>query len=467
LLSMLPDAALIELSGCRASVGEIYLSPTFDELAFGQYRQRKFGGMVVFIVLAIGVFAGGILPGIRFFRAIRGARSLRGLHGAREATVCINCLLGSALFLIVLFPPSAAALPLLLLLLVGLMVAWILRKWTCGALEMNASSLRNYLATVSRQWVSRGLSICRHLGRLMAPDGWSRDINWSFSAIEGLVAPLTVAKAYAVSIFITPLMLAPLLVVTLGRDRGVAEEVLSAVVGFNAILLASCLTAAVIISSLIAMLLRWMKFIRFEFAYLHVLRRLAGCIGYGTAMGAFTAALVPLVLVAFPGTGGGNGLQSMSPGLLVELPAFGAVAGYLIGLICIVVGLGKNSTNVLYRRTLVPTIFGGIVFALLDIGVSPRGIFERVARQAEAPGAHASVSCEARDVEAISQDSPRLMSALRACGEDPILSGEAFGWITLIVGLVVVLLALITDVWRRHREISAAAPQPILVRDGS
>ena len=183
-------------------------------------------------------------------------------------------------------------------------------------------------------------------------------------------------------ITIVVVVLIGMLVSITGVNDGIVSAVLSAAISYNMLTINCLLTVSAFICIALLSLLRRTKFLQLRLGVGSCVRRIATWIGYGGAVGAVMASLVPLAGLVMPiltqPAKSAAVLNAITPRSMLDYPAAGAVAGYAFGLIVAIASLFPNSTNSWLRRVLCPGLFGVVLVGLSHFLGGPRGLLRPV-----------------------------------------------------------------------------------------
>ena len=162
-----------------------------------------------------------------------------------------------------------------------------------------------------------------------------------------------------------------------GVNDGIVSAVLSAAISYNMLAISCLLTVSAFICIALLSLLRRIKFLQVRLGVGSCVRRIATWIGYGGAVGAVMASLVPLAGLVMPiltqPAKSAAVLNTITPRSMLDYPAAGAVAGYAFGLIVAVASLFPNSTNSWLRRVLCPGLSVVVLVGLSHFWAAPVG----------------------------------------------------------------------------------------------
>ncbi len=304
---------------------------------------------------------------------------------------------------------------------------------------------------ISEKVASAGKALSS-LHRRLAPNGWLKDFTLMPNLAKFDFGPSLFFKVYVIfmAVGIPVIMSFSFMQIYYGMPDG-GRRVFSLVVGYNSFLVLSSLTVAAAFVVIAAAVLRYLEIIRFPLKYGDSFRTLASYVGYGTAFGLFAAAIAP-VLSSLPIFGVGatdvdEGMSALTPSMLIELPAVGAVLGYAVGLLALSRNFLENASNVVYRRLVAPTLFIITVSLLPFMGLSASQVSTRIVGGDDVEPGIAECSGRIED-DLASMSDGQAMDLIQNCG-----SGDYIvDWLVITVGLVV--LGLIMCLRSLYRDIT-------------
>ncbi|MEB4615812.1 hypothetical protein [Leucobacter sp. M11] len=280
--------------------------------------------------------------------------------------------------------------------------------------------------------------------------------------MDRVLAPRAILLAYVSGLAILPMVFAWIFIHAIRGGSIVEQRVLSLVVGYNALLVVSCLTTAVVVSLLILTLMRFARVLLVSLDAAGVFRVVATWTGYGTAAGVVTAAMLPVLNQLLPLSTSPDPetdlTATISPQLLIDIPAAGAVAGYGIGLTVSVVVLCRRAENLIIRWLLAPAIFVMVLVVLGANGIDPRGLFAVVSRSIAASTSGKVPECNATNdqFEERIADTPWVLQLMETCSPPFLVEGGMF---VAGTGVAVMLLALVLMVFDFRRGIKELSEQ--------
>lgn len=299
----------------------------------------------------------------------------------------------------------------------------------------------------------------KRLLTLAAPDGW-REVRITINAFDDVVSIPTMLRVAGV-MYIVILVFAFVMsfVGLTGADGDIQSAVFSAAISYNTLAISCLLTLTAVICFVIFLLLRWGEVLQRPLGVGAYVRRVATWIGYGGAVGAVMASLMPLTGLALPSLMGPaestSALNMITPRSMLDFPAAGAVAGYAFGLIVASASLFPDSKNSWLRRLLCPGLFVVVLIALSHCLGGPRGLLRPVIHAAALRSGFDYASCTSpapTDIGSGSLDATAwIITAADRCGSGLLISTAAIGWIVVTASLLVGVSLFAADVRARAR----------------
>lgn len=354
----------------------------------------------------------------------------------------------------------------LLLCLVGISVAWLTARLENSIRSAEVGSISTFFV-VKAQAAARNLKAS--LGRsakTVAPTGWS-ELQLGVGTLDRVVAPRTLLLVYVAGLAVLPIVLAVVFTYAVRGGSAAEQRILSAVFGYNALFVVSCLTAATLVCVLILIFMRFTKILLINLDVARAFRAVATWTGYGTAAGAITAAMLPVVNAVVP-LSASSVLETdlaavINPDLLIDLPAAGAVVGYGIGLTVAIVTVCRNAQNLIIRRILSPLLFILIIGGLRYAGLDPERLFTMVANSAAASLGSIRVDCSSEaSLSAFVADlgeAPWVLHVLAACNIPFMIGGQIFVAAVCIFVSLLALISLAVDFRRGMKNTDVTAMQ--------
>ena len=278
-------------------------------------------------------------------------------------------------------------------------------------------------------------------------------MNFGFSPLERLLEPITLVRGYLIGLAFLPVLLALSIAQALNRGSIPNRMVIGAVIGYNALAVVSSLTAAALAVLIILLVLSYSRALRIRLDLRAAFRTVAVCIGYGTAAGVVTAALLPFMSSLLP-----IGYQSeqsdangLTPQLLVDVPAGFAVVGYGIGIAHAVALICGPAENLVLRRFTAPGVLMGTLIAFACLGYGPFGILRAMIKSM--PDVSSSDCTNVSITEHL--DNPSwLLKAIDICGGGGVYLGDqSFLWCAAIVVGLIAVAAFVMDFRNRARNL--------------
>lgn len=290
---------------------------------------------------------------------------------------------------------------------------------------------------------------------LAAPDGW-REIRITVDTFDNVVSVLTMLRVLGVMYIVILVFVFVISFVGLtGANGDIQSAAFSAAVNYNMLAISCLLTVTAAACFVIFLLLRWVKVLQRPLGIGSYVRRVATWIGYGGAVGAVMASLVPLAgWFAVPSLMGpadsASALSTITPRSMLDFPAAGAVAGYAFGLIVATASLFPDSKNSWLRRVLCPGLFVGVLVTLSHLLGGPRGLLRPVIDAAALRSGFNDASCTSAAPTTIGSGSldatAWVITAMDRCGGGLFISTTAIGWIVAIAALLVGVSLFAVDI---------------------
>ncbi|MFJ2534324.1 hypothetical protein [Microbacterium maritypicum] len=350
--------------------------------------------------------------------------------------------------------------------LVSGVVAWLLfwLFWLCiaavGTTLVAASVLEAFQAFESPSFgrfvlcridttFQRVRSIVQRGRRAIAPPG-EKEVQLGFLALERLITAGSVIRGYLLGLILVPVLVAVAFAGAMNSGAVLERQVLGVVVGYNALAAVSWMTVAMFLVLGIVALAVYAKVLLIDLDMKRVFGMVAAWTGYGTAAGFIAGALLPVVVRIMPMTSRTerSAEAALSPELLIDVPAAGAVAGYGLGIMVASTELCANARNLVLRRMLAPVLLMGALSALTSFDLGPRSIIQHLLASAAPPAVD---TCTEAAVDSHLEDSAWVMQALRVCGDhDAVVDDPAALWITGLLIVATTLTAFVKDFRRQY-----------------
>lgn len=273
--------------------------------------------------------------------------------------------------------------------------------------------VRDMVRQALRSRGARVASVLRSTWKTIAPTGW-HEVRFNVGLVDRFFSIGNLARGYLFVLVITPVLAALLMVGLLSRTTGAERRFFTAVLGYNALAVVSTLTTAVIV---VILLVAAMVKIRVLIVPLDLRAALGGIAlwtGHGTAAGVVTAALLPVTsqLVTSDDLAAGSAL---TPSILVEFPAVGAVLGYVLGLVVATTAVAGRAQNLLLRRVMPPSLLMATLGWLVHVRLGPEAVFESLTRHV---GPTETTTCD--DTVRGDLDAGQLVRLAQTCSEGSI-----------------------------------------------
>ncbi|RLP07029.1 hypothetical protein [Propionibacterium australiense] len=409
--------------------------------------------MAGLIIICLGLF----LPGTaRLAGWLRHPGRVRPvwLSATRAVTEVIAWYTGAALILLI---PVGSAGTLRHMLLVCL-CATAITLGSARLLRMAQTDGGTRIRSLPSRWVrrtaGRARATLRHGNRIIAPTGWG-ELNIGPRSLGRLLEPQTLVRAHLVGLLLVPVLVATFLAWAVNSRPNLTRATLGAGIGYNGLAIASCLTTALILTALFMTILTYSRTLTVGLDLRASVRAVAEGTGFGTAAGLLTAALVPAA--AFLLTIEEGHSASLTPRLLVDIPAAYAIIGFTVGLFASLTRMCRKAQNLVIRRLVCPLVFVVFLTSMTHIGFSPANILRTLASgisDKEIP------DCSVETFQAHSQDPLWLLKGLNTCQEGgAYIQDDQFLWSAGIMIGLIALGAFVLDIRTRARsEVAGQAP---------
>lgn len=328
------------------------------------------------------------------------------------------------------------------------------------AIEVSdASTLRELIVTSASAKRARAVFAVRHGVQVVMPTGW-REVRIGFHVLDRLLDPVAGVRGYLLGLVLLPVFIALAFAWMLSTGSNADRNVIGAIVGYNALVIASCLTAGLIITVVVMVVLTYARVLVVELDLRRVFTTIAAWIGTASAIGAVTAALLPLLGAFVPGysfsASASQGI--LTPSVLVDVPAGFAVVGYAGGILHATVEICRGARNLIVWRVAAPAVFVLALLGLVKIGLGPFGILAALIAPLSSP---AVIGCADGEVSDHLGDAAWLIRAAEYCGDGRIyVDDQAFLWWVAVCATALVLVAFASDFRRRARAMHADAAAP-------
>ncbi|WP_448262013.1 hypothetical protein [Microbacterium aurum] len=358
----------------------------------------------------------------------------------------------SAIALVLLAQVGQAASWLVVLLSasgIGFLVAHAARRLHRSR-SATGLSTGQYLSATIRRWGGDTLIAAERCAKIVAPSGWS-EVRVGFDALDRILTPGTMVRGYTLAALVSPPLFAIFIVWMMSASSGAPRAVLAAVVGYNALAVVSIVTMGMLLSVILLVVLTYCDILDIQLDIRRTFMTIVGWIGVASAVGAGTAALLPIVNFAMPLPALGGGAGTVAPSVLVDVPAAFAVVGYALGVAHASVDLCRRAANLVLRRFTAPLTLGLVVTAMVAAGAGPSAILASLlAPLAAVP----SVDCDQSAVESHANEPAWILRAVEACADGRISVDDlVFLSVFAIVLAAFAITAFVVDFRRAASEL--------------
>ncbi|MDU5025565.1 MAG: hypothetical protein E6261_05640 [Cutibacterium avidum] len=220
---------------------------------------------------------------------------LRGLAATKEISFASAAL---AVATMVIVPRSALVVSHVAL--IAMSTAYVTRRLLQGAERQGSTTVRTYVRyRCDRTW-QETKSKAKRFFTLAAPCGW-REVHITADSFDNVVSiPTMIWIVGVIYIAIVVVVLVGIFVSITGANDGIVSAVLSAAISYNMLAISCLLTVSAFICIALLSLLRRIKSLQLRLGVGSCVRRIATWTGYGGAVGAVMASLVPLAGLVMP-----------------------------------------------------------------------------------------------------------------------------------------------------------------------
>ncbi|WP_129658451.1 hypothetical protein [Rothia halotolerans] len=425
------------------------------------------GSMILFVVIAIALF---VSAGISIRAVIRTPqdpqgrepRSLRVARGLiRSATLslfgfAIVCL---GIPKIPLGAYSIAILAAMTLTIILLLINFLRRQ--AYNIEKPQRTTRGLLRELRKLFLRRLGVMFKNAFRTIAPNSKSwQELRFPLNPLDRLLSFKFLATGYVILVAVVSIYLMIWFAISLGSTPGAQGAVVKAVVGYNSLFVVAILTITSLCVVAIVLVLKYIDVVHFSIEVSVALKSLAVYVGYGTLAGVIAAALSPGTDAVLDQPS--NDLSGpLVPGILIELPAYGAILGYVFGLILVISKLGQESTNLIYRHFFTPLLFVASLVFVYRMGLTPEFLFDQVVMEdfdrARIPIDACSMSTNDERVHDNISDPTWALALGEQCEGKPVIPGENLvnyaSWCVMILAAI----RFIKSLWMGTRKNSSGA----------
>lgn len=409
--------------------------------------------MDIMWLLAILCLAGAAWIAMTKLKAALARDHLRGLAATKEISFAAAALAGGIMFIAL---RSASVISLMAF--IATCIAMITASVTSGLLQraehQGSPTVCAYVRYRCAKAWRETKSTTKRFFTLAAPDGW-REVRVTVDTFDNVVSVPTMLRVLGVMYIVILVFVFVMSFVGLtGANGGIQSAAFSAAISYNMLAISCLLTVTAVICFVIFLLLRWGEVLQRPLGVGSYVRCVATWIGYGGAVGAVLASLVPLAGLAVPSLLGpaesASALNAITPRSMLDFPAAGAVAGYAFGLIVATASLFPDSKNSWLRRVLCPGLFVVVLVALSHLLGGPRGLLRPVIDAAALRSGFNDASCTSAAPTDIGSGSLEatawVITAMDRCGDGLLISTTAIGWIVVIAALLVGVSLFAVDI---------------------
>lgn len=396
--------------------------------------------------------------GVPRWKTARARDSLRGLAATKEIGLATATLAGATM-LIALSTASGVFLAASASMCISAITASVAHSLLKGAEHHETPTMRAFVQYRCVTTWHRVKAATTRFFRRAAPDGW-REVRVTVDTVDNVFSVPTMLRVFGV-MYVVILVFAFVMSFAglAGANNDVQSAAFSVAVGYNMLAVSCLLTVTAIVCFGLFLILRWGQVLQRQLGIGTYVRRVATWIGYGGAVGAVMASLVPLMGVVAPSLLGpadnSSALSTITPRTMLDFPAAGAVAGYAFGLIVATASLFPDSKNSWLRRIFCPGLFIAVLITLSHALGGPRGLLRPVLDAAASRSGFNENSCTSSaptDIGSGSLDATAwIITAMDRCGSGLLVSTTTIGWIVVIAALLVGITLFAVDIRARAR----------------
>ncbi len=341
----------------------------------------------------------------------------------------------------------------------------VLRVLVRRAIASGCESVRAFLARDLRERGKAAAVVSRQWVNIIAPDGW-HEFRVRTATFERLLEARSVVVLYGIGLTVLPVFFAVGITRALIGAEPISRAVNAHVIGFNAIAVVSCLTAAAVLVALLLLAVRGLQLLSCRLDLRRAMQAVAAGTGYGTAAGFVTAALMPVMTLLLKQDGQA---AVADPSLLIEIPAAGAVLGYGLGIASATAVLLRDASNLVLRRLVVPATLVAAAVALEHWGVVPSRIMNMATSDASVEYAGSlRAMCMDTDIwQAQLLNGAWIMRALVECGQAVRIDDSSYVSTVVVLATSVAVVALAKDIRERSRQVEGASDAARGADDGN
>ncbi|MGP9728970.1 hypothetical protein, partial [Glutamicibacter sp. AOP3-A1-12] len=290
--------------------------------------------------------------------------------------------------------------------------------------------------------------------QIIAPTGWE-EINISIKKIENFLSPMIIFRGYALLLTFLPIFVSMMFVWTYSSGDEMGQRMMGLVGAYNLLVASSSLTVGILVSVLVLKVLTIGEVLLVRPNVKNAIQMIATYAGYGTVMGFVTAVLVPFMgsVMASDASNPVESFSFLSPQLLIDLPATGAILGYILGLLRSSVELLRAAENLFVRRMFSPILGIVSIATLVHVGYGPQGIMRQMIMVLPKPE---QTVCFDNDLIMSTTSDTGLLSLLGTCSVSPFTIGdETFVVLSAVTLFFFALRAVIQDARKSGKTVVA------------
>lgn len=246
------------------------------------------------------------------------------------------------------------------------------------------------------------------------------------------------------------------------------SDFISHAVGYYALLVATCWTLTYLVTISLVVLFQIIRGNGRDLTVSRAAVSVGTWAGFGAAGGVFVGALVPLIVVPLASGHydllGVSLLDSVSPSLLLDISAAGAVFGFLLGEVVSLVSISAGESNLYLKAVAAPLVFASSATLLGQVGFTPGKLSDVLGaeyRRTVLDGVNTDHIDPFKTAMSTGLDSQKgwamAVSAFEESGWNHLVDQHIYYLLTWIVAVIVALFAFAFEVRSREEKLLIAA----------
>lgn len=314
--------------------------------------------------------------------------------------------------------------------------------------------------------VSRDLSTRLRFAMQVALPGWkSLDTSQFQNEDRRAASRISTALNIGAGLVVIPgvaLVLGASIIMNINSSE--TSDFVSHAVGFYTLLVATCWTVTYLVTISLVVFFQIMRGNGSELTVTRAAVSVGTWAGFGAAGGVFVGALVPLIVVPLSSGHyellGISLLDSVSPTLLLDISAAGAVFGFLLGEIVSLVSISAGEQNLYLKAVAAPLVFATVATLLGLVGLTPGKLASVLAseyKRTVLQGVNTDSVDPFKTAIASGLDSQKgwamAVSGFAQKGWNQMVDEHVFCVLTWLVALMVLLFAFAFEVRQREEKL--------------